>query len=258
MAQKADDNHTPGGQPASSPIPTALSEREALRSKLARETKAFYDARDRALVTLQQLMRPVAALPRHQFMSLSEAFAQAKSWLRADDLTAHDLWQHARDRRLTVAVRQAMPDGTEQAFILRSAFWRYFRIWPPHSRYREVPQVGGSIEGVFEHILFRGRRWYFFVGHRRFDRLYSVAAPDEPAAPASPKNPRGAGNKRTFDREFILTEAAAYILENDLPAGLDELVTALQLKLGKKMPGDTQGKKILRSFFRRMKQALGR
>ena len=70
---------------------------------------------------------------------------------------------------------------------------------------------------------------------------------------------RGAGSKRTFDREFILTEAAAYVVTNDLPSSLEKLVHELQPRLGKKMPkSDTQGKEILRPFFRRMKQVLGR
>jgi hypothetical protein len=71
-------------------------------------------------------------------------------------------------------------------------------------------------------------------------------------------NPRGAGTKRKFDREFILTEAAAYVVTDDLPSTLEELVHALQSTLGDKMPKDTQGKNILGPFFLRMKQALGR
>jgi hypothetical protein len=72
------------------------------------------------------------------------------------------------------------------------------------------------------------------------------------------KNPRGAGAKPKFQYEFILIEAAVYVVTNGLPPALEDLVHALQLEHGAKMPRDTQGKEILRHFFERMKQALGR
>jgi hypothetical protein len=149
-----------------------------------------------------------------------------------------------------------LPDGTEQVVIFRSKFWQYFAILPPDSIRPKVVRVRGG-------ALLTGE-WYFFVGCRRFERLYSTAAPSKPAAQApapstslTPRNPRGAGAKRDFDREFILIEAAAYVMTNNLPPSLEELVQALQLTLKDKMPKDTQGKKILGPFFRRMKQALG-
>jgi hypothetical protein len=68
-------------------------------------------------------------------------------------------------------------------------------------------------------------------------------------------NPRGAGAKPKFQYEFILIEAAVYVVTNGLPPTLEELVHALQLEHGDKMPRDTQGKDILRHFFDRVKQA---
>jgi hypothetical protein len=72
------------------------------------------------------------------------------------------------------------------------------------------------------------------------------------------KNPRGAGAKPKFQYEFILIEAAVYVVTNGLPSSLEDLVHALQSEHGAKMPRDSQAKKILRRFFERMKQALGR
>jgi hypothetical protein len=202
-------------------------------------------------------MRIVADLPPHQFMPLSDALAQAKSCLGSSDLALRKLRQDARRRRLTIAAWRILPDGTEQVLLFRAAFFQYFAILSPDS-IRPIASVRGPVSLV-------GGRWYYFVGRRRFERLYSTAAPSKPAAQApapstslTPRNPRGAGAKRDFDREFILIEAAAYVWENGLPSTLEELVHALQLTLGDKVPRDTQGKKILAPFFQRMKQALGR
>jgi hypothetical protein len=118
-------------------------------------------------LTIHQLVRIVAALPLHQFMSLNHAFAKAKDCLGSGDLAARDLRQHARNRRLTIAARGVFPDDTEQALIFRSAFWRYFEIWPPYPSDSEAVRVRGA-------ITLPGA-WYCFVGRRRFDLLYSTA-----------------------------------------------------------------------------------
>jgi hypothetical protein len=264
MAQKARDNYTPSGQPAEPPVQTdsGVISGELVAVEAA-DSGQFVGA---VTITLRQLMRPVTALPLRQFMPLSDAFAQAKNRLGvwSDDLAARELWQHARHRRLTVAARQILPGGTEQVFILKSAFWQYFAIETIHP-FPDVRLKAAVVRGRIWPASLGDGRWYFFVGRRRFDRCYSTAAPSKPAAqaPASstsltPRNPRGAGAKRDFDREFILIEAAAYVWENGLPSTLEELVHALQLTLGDKVPRDTQGKKILAPFFQRMKQALGR
>jgi hypothetical protein len=242
MAQKADDNHTSNGQPI------------ATDTDNARPAEA-------GVVPFSRLARLVAALPLHQFISLNAAFAQANSRFRSSDLTAYDLWQHARNRQLTIAARRLSPDGIEQVFLFRSVFWQYFGIWSPSSLHPEAVHVQPRVR---VHPILTGR-WYFFVGRKRFERLYSTEAPSKPAVqtPApptllTPENPRGAGTKRKFDREFILTEAAAYVVTSGLPKTLEELVHALQMVLRDKMPKDTQGKKILGPFFKRMEQALGR
>jgi hypothetical protein len=168
MAQKADDNHTPGGQPVDPNVaPCSPPKRFELR----------------------QFVRPVAALPLHRVMTLNEAFAQAKSRLGGDDLAARDLWRHARGRRLMIAARWIARDGTEGALIFRSAFWKYFEILPPglsrpEAVYVEVQEVGVRAQ---RNAFLTGERpslsgqWYFFVGRKCFDRLYSTAAPSKPA-----------------------------------------------------------------------------
>jgi hypothetical protein len=249
MAQKADDNHTSSGQPTRSDADKVQPARAEVRT-----------------IPLQQLVRPVAALPLHQFISLNDALAQVRGRVGAGDLAAHDLWQHARERRLTIAARQVWR-GQEQAFILRSAFWQYFTIdayrpWVYDSSETARSSPDDRLEVA---RVWRGRgapswvgTWYFFVARKRFERLYSAAAQAPTPSILSAPNPRGAGTKQKFNREFILIEAAVYVMETDLPSGLEELVHALQSKLGNKMPKDTQGKEILGPFFRRMKQALGR
>jgi transposase len=130
---------------------------------------------------IQRLVRIVAALPLHQFMSLNQAFAEAKSRLGSGDLTAHDLTQHARGRRLTVAARRILPDGTEQVLIFRSAYWRYFAILPPSSDFGAVRVRGRTIlPGT----------WYCFVGRRRFDQLYSTAPPSVSTVQKPPSTPQ--------------------------------------------------------------------
>src|SRR5262249_22599389 len=92
--------------------------------------------------------------------------------------------------------RQILPDGTEQVFIFRSAFWQYFDMLPPDSIRPEIVRVRRARERA---PLLTGK-WYCFVGRWRFDRLYSTAVPSKPTAqaPASSilltsENPRGAG-----------------------------------------------------------------
>jgi hypothetical protein len=77
-------------------------------------------------------------------------------------------------------------------------------------------------------------------------------------AAAKPSMPHGGGAPRKYDREKILREAAAYIVENDLPPTLEKLVHCLQAIPGNEMPQETLAKEILSPLYRRMKAALGR
>ena len=134
------------------------------------------------IVAIEQLARLVAALPLQHFLPLHSAFAQAKDRLGSYSLAARDLTQYARARRLTVAVRVIWPDGTEQAFILRSVFWRWYGIFDSRSGTATVRQVCGN-------STTRLGDWHLFVGRRRFERLYSVSAPSKPTPKKPPPDP---------------------------------------------------------------------
>lgn len=159
-------------------------------------------------IAIGQLGRLVAALPLHQFVPLNDAFAQAKGYLGSYSLAAHDLTQHARARRLTLGVRVISPDGTEQALILRLAFWRWYEIYdalrpgagPPQRSWATVRQVCGKPTTLLG-------AWHFFVGRRRFERLYSTVALSKPAA-QSPRARSGGSRKTpeqppTTAKEFV-------------------------------------------------------
>ena len=95
-------------------------------------------------------------------------------------------------------------------------------------------------------------------------KKWSVFRKEINALIKSASNPRGAGRHEKFIHADIVTEAAIYVVKNKgLPfkpgkdPTLDDLVVALQTKLGrKKMAGDTRGKEILRTFFNRVKEGL--
>jgi hypothetical protein len=115
-------------------------------------------------------VRLVAALPLDKFMPLIDAFVQAENRLGSGELAAHDLTDHARAGRLTVAARWVERGGLKQAGVLRSAFWQSFKIWP--DRLERVCVRGPLLAG----------HWTWFVGRRRFDRLYSIAVSSTPVA----------------------------------------------------------------------------
>jgi len=120
-------------------------------------------------------------------MPLNDAFAQTKDCLGSYQLAARDLTEDARARRLTLAVRVIWPDHTEQAFILRPAFWRWYEIYdairPSVDDAISSQRGWATVREVRENRASRVGRWYFFVGRRRFDRLYSTAAPSKSVLP---------------------------------------------------------------------------
>ena len=147
-------------------------------------------------LAIERLARLVATLSLHHFVPLNDAFAQAKNHLGSYSLAAHDFTQHARARRLTLAVRVIWPDRTEQAFILRSTFWRWHEIYnglrsgadPPQRDWATVRQVRGNPASMLG-------QWYVFVGRRRFERLYSVSTPSKSTPKARSGGPSGASRK---------------------------------------------------------------
>jgi len=164
MAEKAADNRT-SNKPAGPPV-QIIAQRGGGRIET---------------IAIRQLARIVAALPPHQFMPLNDALAQAKSCLGSYRLAAHDLTRYACAKRLTLAVRVIWPDGTEQSFILRSVFWRWHVIMLPDSTRLDVAGVRGPVP--------LAGYWYFFVGRRRFERLFSTTTPSKPVAQKPPPEP---------------------------------------------------------------------
>ena len=148
---------------------------------------------------IQRLVRIVAALPLHQFMPLNDAFVRAKNCLGAGGIAAHDLTQRARNRRLTIAARRILPDGTEQVFFFRTRFWQYFAIETTHPS----PDVRLEVaivrrQGLIWPAALGSGRWYFFVGRRRFDRCYSTAVPSRPALQKPPREQPRLDSKLTL------------------------------------------------------------
>jgi hypothetical protein len=142
-------------------------------------------------IPLRQLVRIVAALPLHEFTTLNDAFVQEKNHWGSGELAARELTKHARARRLTVAARWVERGGIEHVGILRSAFWRYYKIVSAFpfeiNRPEGTSVLGPPLAG----------RWYFFVGRRRLDRLHSTPAPSKPVAQRpSPKQSQPQDDRR--------------------------------------------------------------
>jgi hypothetical protein len=139
-------------------------------------------------VAIEQLARKVTALPPQQFMPFSEAYAQVGDRLGSRLLAARDLTQQVRARRLTIAVWVIWPDGSEQRFILRPGFWRWYEVVCFLSSER------GGVARVRENPVRLFGRWHWFVGRRRFDRCYSTTLPSKPVM----QKQKPAGNTGTL------------------------------------------------------------
>jgi hypothetical protein len=121
---------------------------------------------------LVQLVRVIATLPVHRFISLNDAFSLAKSRLGSGDLAAIDLTQHAKAGHLMIAAWNIRHDGTEQFLILRSRFWQYFGI----ERSLNFFEACGDAASVRGSSALPGR-WYFFADRRQLDQFYSATSP---------------------------------------------------------------------------------
>jgi hypothetical protein len=115
-------------------------------------------------------------LPFDKVTTLIDAFVQVKNHLGSGKLAARDLTQHARAGRLTVAALWILPNGSKQVGILRPLFWQDNKILVSFP-FDDKRDEGATVRGPP-----KVGHWYFFVGRRRLDRLYSTAAPSKPAA----------------------------------------------------------------------------
>jgi hypothetical protein len=188
--------------------------------------------------TLAQLVRVIAALPLHRFISLNDALSKAKSRLGSGDLAARDLWQHAKARRLTIAARRIRYDGTEEVLILRSRFWQYFVIT------RTVRfQDPVSMTGAYDAAWVRGPsalpgRWYLFVDHRQLDKLYYSRSPQQ-------KKPTAASQDEADDETKI--SPVAWLREK-----------AWRMKKAEEIPAGVCKTDLMKMFHGRMKVANSR
>jgi hypothetical protein len=147
---------------------------------------------DGVVSALRTLGRKVTALPPRHFVPLNEALTLVKGRLGSYSLAVHDLTRQAYAGELKIGARMIQPDGSEEVFLLRRVAWQWHVIRDHGSPGSEVfARVRGPIfSSVFG--------WHFFVGRRRFERLYSTVAPSGPAVP-SPRA-RSGGSRKTPER----------------------------------------------------------
>jgi hypothetical protein len=200
-----------------------------------------------------KLVRVVESLPPQKWAPLVDAFDRSKSTVGSASLAAHELTRLLCEGDLTGAARRIVRGVSDTCFIFTKAFWQYVEIDSPTPAFGPQPKVrfAPNLHGM------RGGAWFFFVDRAELDKRYPPVT-SMPAMSMPANNPRGAGRKREYDREMIFTEAAAYVVVNDLPASVEALAHELQSLLGDRMPKDTQAKEILDPFYKRIKRALGR
>jgi len=132
-------------------------------------------------IAMGPLAREVAVLPLSRLVPLKDAFKLASDRLGSYELAAQDLAQRARTRQLLVVAQVIGRDGSKRVFLLRSKFWRWYRvIWSRPRPDEGRSEVGVSVDRVHDnHVRVLGH-WDFFVGRRRLEQLYSVAPFSKP------------------------------------------------------------------------------
>lgn len=113
------------------------------------------------------------------------------------------------------------------------------------------------IIGLSEHGIYVGRDRTAYLFASRSDAAKFWPWSDEQSSD-KPGRRSSKGAKVAFRWEDALIEAAAFILENDLPKTQDELVSHISTWFGDKGPSDTQIKAHIGPLFRRAKTVLGR
>jgi hypothetical protein len=78
------------------------------------------------------------------------------------------------------------------------------------------------------------------------------------ASATASRNPRGAGRKPSYDRDFVINAAWAYICENDVPSSLDALSTSLRVEHESKIPELSRCKEILAQAWPMMQASVRR
>jgi hypothetical protein len=130
-------------------------------------------------VVMGQLAREIAVLPLPRLVPLKDAFKLASDRLGSYSLAADDLAQRARTRQLLIVAQVIGRDGSKRVFLLRSKFWRWYRVvWSSPRPDEGRSEVVVGVDRVRDNCVRTVGQWHFFVGRRRLDRLYSVAPSD--------------------------------------------------------------------------------
>ena len=141
-------------------------------------------------------------------------------------------WRSGQVRAL---IRYSAPDGTVE--------------WHKVPDDIEFTPASGWRKGLSEKWTREMREHWPQVWVYRADVERLWPSGEQTSVPATGANPRGAGAKQKYDREFILTEAAAYVLENGLPVDSRRAGAQAPNRTRQQDAGDTQAKEILRRFF---------
>jgi hypothetical protein len=179
-----------------------------------------------------------AAFNPTEWMHWREALACGAK-VTGDTYTAgRELDAKRRSGEIRAVARYSAPDGAVE--------WRKL---PDDIEITVVSDYKNAYSKEWTEEQRRGGSYTLWVRRTDVERLW-----DLPITPTGGPNPRGAGRKPKYDPEFIRNEAWAHAYENGLPGSLEGLVHDLQLKLGGRMPEDSQAKKLLRPVFERMEQ----
>jgi hypothetical protein len=149
----------------------------------------------------------VNALPPQKWAPLSEAFARVKSGVGAGELAAHDLTEHARNKRLILAARRIVR-GASEALVFEPEFWQpTTKIEPPTPLSEPMPRIWSSWLA-----LQQGHDWHFFVCRAELDKLYPVTTVATPGDMRPP--PRRRGPALTHDWFGICGEIARRCIDS--------------------------------------------
>ena len=126
-------------------------------------------------VAMGPLAREIAILPLSRLVPLKDAAKLASDRLGSYELAAQDLAQRARARQLTIVAQVIGRD--KRVFLLRPEFWRWYKVvWARPRPEDGRPEVFIDVNPVRDNPVRRAvGEWYWFVGRRRLERLYSVA-----------------------------------------------------------------------------------
>ena len=129
-------------------------------------------------LAIKPLAREVAVLPLPRLVPLKDAFKLASDRLGSYSLAAHDFVQRARTRQLLIVAQVIGRDGSKRVFLLRSKFWRWYKVvWSRPRPEEGQPDVVVGVDRVRDNDVRTVGQWHFFVGRRRLDQCYSTSKP---------------------------------------------------------------------------------